>query len=60
MKERGEGTLMLEYPTYVTKELAFDTTIENGHTGAKVRRVQEWLTIYEFETPIDGGFGDAN
>ena len=50
---------MLDYPAYVTKELAFDTIIENGDTGTKVRRVQEWLTIHEFATPIDGSFGDA-
>jgi len=50
---------MLDYPAYVKKELAFDTIIENGDTGAKVRRVQEWLTIHEFATPIDGSFGDA-
>jgi hypothetical protein len=50
---------MLDYPAYVTKELAFDTTIENGHTGTKVRRIQEWLTIHNFATPIDSSFGDA-
>ena len=50
---------MLIYPAYVTKELAFDKTIENGHSGTKVRRVQEWLTIHEFATPIDEIFGDA-
>lgn len=33
---------MLDYPAYVTKELAFDTIIKNGDTGTKVRRVQEW------------------
>ncbi|MGH7596841.1 MAG: peptidoglycan-binding domain-containing protein [bacterium] len=50
---------MPNYPSYVTRELAFDATIKKGDTGAKVRRVQEWLSIGGFATAVDGGFGNA-
>ncbi|HMV81565.1 MAG TPA: peptidoglycan-binding domain-containing protein [Blastocatellia bacterium] len=50
---------MPEYPSYVTKELLFDTVIKKGDTGAKARRVQEWLSIHSFATVIDSIFGDA-
>jgi Putative peptidoglycan binding domain len=50
---------VLEYPAYVAKELEFSTTIRKGDRGIRVRRVQEWLGIQGFSTPIDGDFGDA-
>jgi Putative peptidoglycan binding domain len=50
---------MSNYPSYVTRELAFDAIIQKGNTGAKVRRVQEWLSIGGFATTVDGSFGNA-
>ena len=50
---------MLSYPSYITRELTLDTTIKKGDTGAKARRVQEWLSFGGFATTIDGDFGDA-
>ena len=50
---------MLTYPAHVMKELVFDAAVKNGHRGLKVRRVQEWLSIHDCPTPVDGDFGDA-
>jgi hypothetical protein len=50
---------MADYPSHVTRELAFDAIIQKGDTGAKVCRVQEWLSIGGFATTNDGGFGNA-
>ena len=50
---------MLEYPAHVMRELEFSTTIRKNDRGVRVRRVQEWLGIQAFATPIDGDFGDA-
>jgi hypothetical protein len=50
---------MLTYPAHVLNELAFDAVIKKGNKGLKVRRVQEWLSIHDCPTPVDGDFGDA-
>ena len=50
---------MLTYPAHVTQELSFDAIIRKGDTGLKVRRVQEWLSIHNCPTPVDGDFGPA-
>ncbi|SRR6266496_2519915 len=50
---------MPTYPAHVTKQLAFDVVILKGHKGLKVQRVQEWLSLQDCPTPIDGDFGDA-
>jgi hypothetical protein len=50
---------MSNFPAHVTTELSFDGVIKKGDRGAKVRRVQEWLTFNKFATSIDGDFGDA-
>ena len=50
---------MLDLGAHVARERAYDGLIQNGDSGKKVRRVQEWLKINGFATGIDGGFGDA-
>lgn len=50
---------MLNYPAHVVKELDHDLVIKKGHKGVKVRRVQEWLSIHDCPTPVDGDFGEA-
>ena len=47
------------FPTHVMDELSLDGIVKKGDHGAKVRRVQEWLTINGFATSIDGDFGNA-
>lgn len=42
-----------------TKELAFTTPIQNGATGMKAKRVQEWLGFHGYKTGIDSSFGPA-
>jgi Putative peptidoglycan binding domain len=46
-------------PAHVTRELSFDAVIRKGDMGLKVRRVQEWLSIHNCPTPVDGDFGPA-
>ena len=46
-------------PSRVTAELAFSGTVQKGQKNAKVRRVQEWLSLRGFPLEIDGDFGDA-
>ncbi|MGZ8202642.1 MAG: peptidoglycan-binding domain-containing protein, partial [Burkholderiales bacterium] len=46
-------------PPAAKRELAFPGTVARGASGAKVRRVQEWLCFHDFATTIDGGFGPA-
>jgi lysozyme family protein len=49
---------------HARKELAFPGKLRAGPKGnaqrqAKVRQVQEWLSLVEFPTPIDGDYGSA-
>lgn len=46
-------------PSRVTAELAFSGTVQRGLKNAKVRRVQEWLTLQGFPLEIDNDFGGA-
>ena len=41
--ESREMSFMLDYPAYVTKELAFDTIARNGDTGRKFVRFRNGL-----------------
>lgn len=47
-------------PAYVRREIdPPKRVVKAGSTGARVRRIQEWLQYHEFSTAIDGQFGPA-
>lgn len=50
---------LLPYPNSVMDELKFPGDIAQGAAGRKARRVQEWLTIHGFRTPIDEDYSVA-
>ncbi|ALL12347.1 peptidoglycan-binding domain-containing protein [Caulobacter henricii] len=46
-------------PSRVSAELAFSTPLARGSKNARVKRVQEWLTLQGFALAIDSDFGGA-
>src|SRR5690606_20052177 len=54
----GEDRAM-EFPVYVQRELEIGGAPAKGATGADVRRVQEWLSLQDCATAVDGQFGPA-
>jgi lysozyme family protein len=46
---------------HANAELAYPGLLKKGVSGKKagVKRVQEWLRIHEFRTPLDSDFGDS-
>jgi len=50
---------LLAYPRSVMDEMDFPGDLDPGTKGRKARRVQEWLTIHGFRTPIDDDFDVA-
>ncbi|HLT43399.1 MAG TPA: peptidoglycan-binding domain-containing protein [Luteimonas sp.] len=49
----------MEFPVYVQRELEIGGAPAKGATGADVRRVQEWLSLQDCATAVDGQFGPA-
>ncbi len=43
----------------IRAEIEFPGDIVEGHRGAPVKRVQEWLTLHGCGVAIDGGFGSV-
>ncbi len=46
-------------PPRIVAELTFSGTVQKGVKNAKVRRVQEWLSLRGFPLTIDNDFGPA-
>jgi len=46
-------------PPHVERELAFSKLIAKGARGRPAKRVQEWVSIHGFRTPVDSDFGSA-
>jgi hypothetical protein len=44
---------------HAANELTFSSPIRRNDFGAKVKRVQEWLSLHNFSTTIDSDYGPA-